>query len=218
MGEDGNDDRENALLEGLMNEESVVHCTLLGYDALVESLAWELALGAREAMRRNCMAVKCEQDDEIEKSLASCEAVTQAPGEEPPQPQGLNLRCPLCGNKQYASRFAPHLEKCMGRGRQGARPNKQQQHIEVDLEPAPSNGSTKPNATGRRSTSTGANNSTVRRMQELRKRLATNVSLDTLRLALSSTITLSVMVLMEGDDPQGSFMGERGEQGDSGSC
>ena len=31
------------------------------------------------------------------------------------------VACPSCGRKVAAGRFAPHLEKCMGRGRQASR-------------------------------------------------------------------------------------------------
>jgi hypothetical protein len=36
-------------------------------------------------------------------------------------PTRSKVACPSCGRKVAAGRFAPHLEKCMGRGRQASR-------------------------------------------------------------------------------------------------
>ncbi|XP_038063956.1 ataxin-7-like protein 3 [Patiria miniata] len=84
----------------------------------------ELTLGFCFEIHRSCKMGQLFLDETDEPSLKFYEIVNE-PGRDvfgkPPLKKQIDCICPHCNRNLSASRFAPHLEKCMGMGRNSSR-------------------------------------------------------------------------------------------------
>ncbi|XP_022106312.1 ataxin-7-like protein 3 [Acanthaster planci] len=84
----------------------------------------ELTLGFCFEIHRSCKMGQLFLDETDEPSLKFYEIVNE-PGRDvfgkPPLKKQIDCICPNCNRNLSASRFAPHLEKCMGMGRNSSR-------------------------------------------------------------------------------------------------
>ncbi|XP_033624661.1 ataxin-7-like protein 3 [Asterias rubens] len=84
----------------------------------------ELTLGFCFEIHRSCKMGQLFLDETDEPSLKFYEIVNE-PGRDvfgkPPLKKQIDCVCPHCNRNLSASRFAPHLEKCMGMGRNSSR-------------------------------------------------------------------------------------------------
>lgn len=117
------------LKESLQKEDSSCKQTIDAYTSIIDGLIEEIALEVHKS-------VKTGLDDlsDVKQQASGSFAPPPLPH---PTPSGKGLvdvfgnqvppialdqvLCPNCGRKVAAGRFAPHLEKCMGRGRQASR-------------------------------------------------------------------------------------------------
>ncbi|GAB4813058.1 hypothetical protein N2152v2_000104 [Parachlorella kessleri] len=117
------------LKESLQQEDRVAYQTVAAYTSIVDDLINEVALEVHRA-------IKTGADDLLDVAERQQHSQLAAPPPHPtPSGRGLvdvfgnqvppialdQVSCPNCGRKVAAGRFAPHLEKCMGRGRQASR-------------------------------------------------------------------------------------------------
>ncbi|XP_071826614.1 ataxin-7-like protein 3 [Apostichopus japonicus] len=91
---------------------------------VLEELVDELSLGLCIEMHRSCKIGMFKIEEEDDEALKDFKIVDQ-PGldvfGQPPLKKHLECVCPSCHRNLAASRFAPHLAKCMGMGRNSSR-------------------------------------------------------------------------------------------------
>lgn len=90
-------------------------------DSIVEELVDEVSLGLCFEIHRSCKVGSFFLNDETDSDYA----ITDRPGMDVlgqmPSKKNYECVCPNCQRNLAASRFAPHLEKCMGMGRNSSR-------------------------------------------------------------------------------------------------
>jgi len=94
-------------------------------DSIVEELIDEVSLGVCFEIHRSCKVGSLFLNDFVEEVSGNDYALIDRPGMDvlgqAPSKKNYECVCPNCQRNLAASRFAPHLEKCMGMGRNSSR-------------------------------------------------------------------------------------------------
>ncbi|KAL6767772.1 SAGA-associated factor 11-like protein [Auxenochlorella protothecoides] len=112
------------LKEALLDSDSLLHNTLEVYTSIIDEIAEEVVHEVAALVAQGLEDVRIPRNICVEKEAAS----TVPPGRVSVDVFGVPasslpidpVSCPNCARRVAASRFAPHLDKCMGRGRIGA--------------------------------------------------------------------------------------------------
>ncbi|KAL6766570.1 hypothetical protein ACKKBG_A36565 [Auxenochlorella protothecoides x Auxenochlorella symbiontica] len=112
------------LKEALLDSNSLLHNTLEVYTSIIDEIAEEVVHEVAALVAQGLEDVRIPRNICVEKEAAS----TVPPGRASVDVFGVPasslpidpVSCPNCARRVASSRFAPHLDKCMGRGRMGA--------------------------------------------------------------------------------------------------
>ncbi|KAI3428221.1 hypothetical protein D9Q98_006601 [Chlorella vulgaris] len=123
------------LKEQLQDEEGMVAQTVKAYTAVVDDVIHNIALEVHRGVQTGVDDL-VDVHHRLAAGTGSSQQAVAIPPLAPPVVKGNmvdvfgnvvppialdQVACPSCGRKVAAGRFAPHLEKCMGRGRQASR-------------------------------------------------------------------------------------------------